>query len=107
MLRKTDPIFQDFERFLNMLNVQFQTLENLFYRQLYSHNSLRPTSQDSKLSFSELKAFFLGGLGGIGGGTGTGAAKKLELLEFPPGLELGYPHRNNKRVHDKGKCVNN
>lgn len=58
VLRKTDPIFQDFEQFLNMLSVQFQTLENLFYRQLYTHNSLSPTSQDSKLSLSELKAWW-------------------------------------------------
>lgn len=33
---------------------------------------------------------------------GRGAAKKLELLEFPPGLELRDSHRNNKSVHEKG-----
>jgi hypothetical protein len=60
-------VSQDSGLFLNVMNFSFQTAENLFYKQLYSHNSLNLASQDN----------------GSGEWRDVGATvEKLELLVF-------------------------
>lgn len=71
-------------------------MENLFYRQLYSHNSLGSTSKDSKLSPSELRDC-----------AGRGELLKISNYQnFLLDLNLDrYPHRNNKQQSTKRNII--